>query len=86
MVMPFLTVTAIGVLIGGAGYVIRRGEHALWRGFFGAWAGFATGATAGLLLDVATGSGHWVPLLGHVTAVAAAVLSQWVETSVPGQR
>lgn len=76
--MPFFSVSAIGLVVGTIGHYLRHGDHSVWRGFFGAWAGFAAGALIGLMLDVISQSGHWVPLLGHLGAVAASMLSQWL--------
>jgi hypothetical protein len=81
MLMPFLSVTAIGLVVGTAGLVLRGGNHALLRAFLGSWAGFAAAALVGLILDVTTRSGHWVPLLGHLGALAGSLASQWLEFS-----
>lgn len=79
MVMPFLSVTVIGLLVGSAGHFISERPHALWRAFFGAWAGFAAGGLVGLVLDVTLQNGRWVAVLGHSLAVVGAVLSQRME-------
>lgn len=79
MLMPFLSVTAIGLLAGVAGHLVRDGDHAVLRGFFGAWAGFAAGGLVGLVLDVTTQSGQWVPVLGHLGAVVGSATSQWLD-------
>ena len=79
MLMPFLSVTAIGLVVGAIGHLVRGGDHAVLRGFFGAWAGFATGALIGLVLDITTHSGHWIPLLGHLVAVLGSISSQRVD-------
>lgn len=84
--MPFLSVTAVGLVVGTLGHIVRGGDHALWRGFFGAWAGFAAGALVGMVLDVTTRSGHWVPLLGHAGAIAGSIASQWVDSAVKEER
>lgn len=81
MVMPFLSVTVIGLLVGSAGHFINGRPHALWRAFFGAWAGFAAGGLLGLVLDVTLQSGRWVAVLGHTLAVVGAALSQRLELS-----
>lgn len=83
--MPFLTVTGIGLIVGSVGYVVRAGQHPIWRGFFGAWAGFAAGGLVGIVADVTTHGVLWVPLLGHVSAAAAAVFSQFIAVVSPGE-
>lgn len=83
MVIPFLTVTGIGLLIGAAGHLLRTGGHALWLGFFGSWAGFAAGGVIGIIVDVTAHSGVWVSLLGHVTAIVGAVASQFADVVLP---
>lgn len=86
MLMPSLSVTAIGLVIGAVWHLFRQVDHALWRGFFGAWAGFATAGLIGLILDVSTGTGHWVPLLGHIGAGAGALAGQQLDLATEESR
>jgi hypothetical protein len=71
---PTLSVTLIGLLVGGAVMVVTRSTDRtnLLVGLVGAWVGFAVGALLGLLVDVVLGTGVWVALAGHVLALVAA--------------
>lgn len=86
MMMPALSVTFIGLMVAltvvGARAVRRRRPAVPFSGRWlvvavgavaGAWAGFVAGALAGVVLDVTTGSGMFVALLGHAVALPYAV-------------
>lgn len=76
MVMPVLSVTAIGLLVGLIGGVYRSNAgQGLIRGVIGAWVGFAAGAIPGVILDVSTAGGSWLPWLGHAGALVGAAAS-----------
>lgn len=74
--MPTLSVTLIGLLV--AGLVLIASRSALWRtvigGLVGAWAGFVAGALVGVLVDVVTGNGVYVAIVGHGAALVGAVV------------
>lgn len=79
MLMPLVSVTAIGIvaalvarLWGG-----RAFKGAGLRGLLGAWGGFALGALVGVLVDVATGRGVYVAIVGHAAVVGGAA---WILT------
>ena len=75
MVMPLLSVTFIGLVLGAITAVLEHtpplptGARAL----AGAWLGFITGALCGLVVDIAMGSGATLAILGHAGAGAGAV-------------
>lgn len=73
MLMPTLSVTAIGVLAGLVAIGLRRRPaSALLRGLLGAWLGFLAGAVVGGAADVLAGTGGLLALVGHLGAVAGA--------------
>lgn len=74
MLFPALSVTSIGLVVGGIvaselGHPVRP----LAIGIFGAWFGFVAGAIVGIGIDVAIGSGIWVAIAGHLAAVLGAM-------------
>ncbi|HEX6198166.1 MAG TPA: hypothetical protein VFZ37_19805 [Jiangellaceae bacterium] len=76
MLMPALSVTLIGILVAAGGIVVRKPPRATFvRALVGAWLGFVAGAVPGLIADVLSGSGAYVAVLGHVGAVAGAVVA-----------
>lgn len=81
MVMPALTVTAIGVLAVLATAFVAR-EHPSARGVVyalaGAWAGFVVGGLAGLVADVITGGGTSLAIMGHSVAVVGAAIGSHI--------
>lgn len=72
MFVPLLSVTLIGVVVA----MRQSGSRSLRAGtgqvIGGAWIGFVLGAVATILLDVITGIGPWVTLVGHVGAYLGA--------------
>lgn len=88
MLMPTLSVTAIGVLVAVAAMTIRRSSpgHAFLLGVVGAWIGFALGAVAGMLVDVVAGTGWVLALSGHVAACAVAVGLAFSRRRLPPSR
>lgn len=82
MLMPLMSVTLIGLIVGlTAGASSGRVGRALLQGVVTAWAGFAAGAMAGMTVDVVAGAGSWLAWLGHAGAVVAAVVGFWAEPS-----
>ncbi len=77
MLMPALSVTLIGVVVALAAGALRHLHPARTAlpALFGAWAGFAAGAVVGVITDVISGSGSWLAVIGHLAAVAGAVLA-----------
>jgi cell shape-determining protein MreD len=75
MLMPALSVTALGVIAAAAVSVHLRSAHVrvFAAGFLGSWAGFLCGAVAGLLVDVLTGGGVFLAVFGHTAALVGAV-------------
>lgn len=75
--MPTLSVTVIGLL----GAVVtavgarRISGGAVLRGLGGAWLGFGVGALVGVVIDVVTAGGTFVPVLGHAGAVAGTAIA-----------
>ncbi|WP_433462404.1 hypothetical protein [Spirillospora sp. CA-128828] len=73
--MPALSVTLIALVVAAA---ICRNRRPLARpllgALVGAWLGFILGALAGLTVDVITGSGFFLAIVGHAAAVPGAVL------------
>lgn len=72
MLMPFVSVTAIG-LIGGlifAGTRRRDVRGPVAFGVLGAWLGFAAAAIVGVAIDVIARTGVYVAVVGHLGAVA----------------
>lgn len=73
MLMPWVSVSAIGLLVGLVGAVRGNARlKSLTGGFAGAWLGFAVGALAGLTFDVWAQTGTTLAMAGHVGAAAAA--------------
>ncbi|MDA3648833.1 hypothetical protein LZ318_06085 [Saccharopolyspora indica] len=74
MLMPLLSVTAIGLVTAVLVVITRHAPpvRALLLGLVGAWAGFAGGAVVGVVVDVIAGTGWMVALAGHVVAVIGA--------------
>lgn len=76
MLMPALSVTLIGIVVGAAAIVARkRPKAALGRAFVGAWLGFVAGAVPGVIADILSGSGAYVAVLGHAGAAVGAVVA-----------
>jgi hypothetical protein len=76
MLMPGLSVTAIGIAV--AVVAIIRGmpaTGALLRGLVGGWLGFLVGAVPGVLLDVLLADGVYVAVLGHLGAAGGAAVA-----------
>jgi hypothetical protein len=78
MVLPLASVTLIGLIatVLAVGLARRQLPAALVRGLLGSWAGFIGGALLGVTIDVAASTGVWVGVLGHVAAVAGAVVAE----------
>lgn len=77
MLMPTVSVTVIGLVVGLVGLLLNRGRawRELLRGLVGAWAGFLGGALAGVIMDVMLGTGVFVALVGHGLAVLGALVA-----------
>ena len=76
MLMPLLSVSAIGFLVGVVGGMVSKDVgRGLLRGLIAAWLGFAAGGMLGVIVDTVTGSGSWLAWLGHLGAVAAAIFA-----------
>jgi hypothetical protein len=72
---PAISVTIIGLIVGGISADRRRiGWPPLAGGVVGAWVGFALGTLVGIAVDELFGTGIWVALIGH----ASAVLIGWI--------
>jgi hypothetical protein len=84
MLMPALSVTAIGLVVGLVLAVL--GKRRLWRTLLictlGAWAGFAIGAVPGVVIDVVLRDGIFVAIIGHLAALVAAGLAPVVTERV----
>jgi ribose/xylose/arabinose/galactoside ABC-type transport system permease subunit len=84
MLMPALSVTAIGVIAAVVAITRHRPPvAALVHALVGAWLGFLAGAVAGVLLDIALQTGIFVPILGHAVAAAGAILAVTRTRPVP---
>jgi hypothetical protein len=71
---PTLSVTAIGLIVGGLELALTRdGWAALLAGVVGAWVGFGLGAVIGVVFDVVVGTGTGVALAGHALAIVGAM-------------
>lgn len=82
MLMPTLSVTAIGVLIAVVGiFLARPPKRALLHGLIGAWLGFLAGAALGVAIDVVLGEGVYLALFGHVAAAIADEAAMYVATN-----
>lgn len=86
MLMPTLSVTAIGVAVGllVVAFRGRPGRVVLWT-VLGAWVGFLLGGVLGGVIDVAARSGEGVPILGHLAAGAGAVVAAHRFGAGPGR-
>ena len=74
LMFPTLSVTAIGLTIGGLGLALTRdGWAPLLAGVAGAWVGFGLGAVIGVVFDVVVGTGTGVALAGHALAIVGAL-------------
>ncbi|MFC7406039.1 hypothetical protein [Georgenia alba] len=75
MLMPTLSVTAIGLVVAAVWMIRGRPATAtLLKGLVGAWLGFLAGALVGVVFDVVLLDGIYVALFGHAFAVVGAVL------------
>jgi hypothetical protein len=82
VIMPFLSVTAIGLGVGlVAGLVGSEPGVRLARSVVGAWVGFGAGALVGVVLDVVGRTGTGVALWGHAGALVGAVAGSSVVTA-----
>lgn len=77
MLLPTISVTAIGLLVGIAGVLAIRGRPGatLAHAVIGAWCGFVIGALVGVLIDVMLGNGIYLGIVGHAVALAGAVVA-----------
>lgn len=76
MVMPALSVTAIGIVVAVVAMFGKKPPMAtLLRAFVGAWLGFLVGAVPGVVADVISGSGIYVAVVGHIGAAAGALVA-----------
>lgn len=74
MLMPALSVTAIGLIVGLVMWVVRgRFTGPVVSSILGAWAGFLVGAPFGILLDVVGRTGDRFVVVSHLAAVLGAV-------------
>jgi len=82
MVMPLISVTAIGLIVGlvVGGATGKIGLRSI-EGVVAAWLGFLAGAIVGMLFGAVAGTGSTVAWLGHVAALAGAVASFTVRRS-----
>ncbi len=76
MLMPTLSVSLIGLVV--AAVLVMTAPEApgqtLLGGLLGAWLGFVLGALAGMIVDVATGSGVFLAMAGHAAALVGAAV------------
>lgn len=77
MLLPTLSVTAIGLVVGLVGAIgLRRlSLGCVGWSLAGAWAGFLAGGVPGVLVDVVLGTGVWLAVIGHGGAVVGAVFA-----------
>ncbi|MCP9621502.1 Uncharacterised protein [Nocardia otitidiscaviarum] len=76
MLVPGLTVTAIGLVVAvAAGVVLGHGPVArsVAGGLIGGWLGFAAGAGIGWLVDSALPAPYYGTMFGHALAVLGAL-------------
>lgn len=76
MLVPGLTITVIGLIVGViAGPVMQHGPvvRSVINGLVGAWAGFAAGALIGWLVDSVLPAGYYGLMFGHALAVLGAL-------------
>ncbi len=88
MLMPTFSVTIIGVLAAVVALMWKRSTPGLTVLFalLGAWLGFAGGALVGLAVDIISGGGGFLALIGHTAAAAGAVTGvHRVCTRAPGE-
>ncbi|MDQ8703388.1 hypothetical protein RCO28_12945 [Streptomyces sp. LHD-70] len=87
MLMPTLSVTLMALVVAVAVALTwgrwPSGRHLLGA-LVGAWAGFALGALAGLVLDVTTGNGFFLAVVGHAAAIPGAALG--LRRAAPAER
>jgi outer membrane lipoprotein SlyB len=72
MLMPALSVTAIGLLV--TVVLIAAQWLPSARAALGAVTGAVAGAWAGYILGAATGNGYFLALLGHAAAIPGALV------------
>lgn len=76
MLFPAFSVTLIGLVIGGVAAANKpQPLRPILIAVAGAWAGFLAGAVVGVAVDAIAGTGIWVAIFGHVTAVPGAILA-----------
>ncbi|QGK69950.1 hypothetical protein GIY23_10830 [Allosaccharopolyspora coralli] len=76
MLMPTLSVSLIGLVVAALIMMTTPGApgQTMLGGVLGAWLGFALGALAGSIVDVATGSGVFLAMAGHAAALVGAAV------------
>lgn len=83
MLTPWISVTAIGLLVGLVGAIWGQpGLLSALRGLAGAWLGFTVGGLVGLTVDVVAQTGAALVVAGHASAVLVAVTA----VSLAGRR
>jgi hypothetical protein len=76
MLLPTVSVTAIGLLAGLLATLLgRRPGPSLTRGFLGAWIGFVAGAILGVFIDVVLQTGGYLAVIGHIAAALGALVA-----------
>ena len=86
MLMPTVSVTLIGIAVAIVGIAQGRPSGATLRhSLVGAWLGFVVGALPGLVLDIILTDGVFLPLLGHVAALAGAAIAVREPRSSPSE-
>ena len=77
MLLPTVSVTVIGLIAGLLVVVVGGSQpaRALLLGFVGAWVGFVVGAIIGVAVDIVVQSGIYLGIVGHLFAVAGAVVA-----------
>ena len=76
MLFPTLSVTLIGLAVGGIVAVISgRGKRSILPALIGAWIGFLLGGLAGVVIDVVARSGIWVVIAGHGAALVGSIVA-----------
>ncbi|QRY61312.1 hypothetical protein JVX90_12860 [Gordonia sp. PDNC005] len=74
MLLPTITVTAIGLLFAAVAAAVHR-RAAAWvvlLGVVGAWIGYLIGAGTGRVLDAAADSDRMLDVFGHLGAIVVA--------------
>lgn len=85
MLIPLVSVSLIGLVIGLLGLTRRAPAAVLVRCLLMAWTGYAIGAVLGVMVEALVIGGFWIGLVGHVGAGIAA--SRTARLSTPaGQR